>query len=257
MSMTWPSAAASFMGDVGLQRVSLLFASGLFLRAASWASWASAEVMWTTLLILCFPHHCKLACQGYTVSLFTCRHESMRVLNYALHTHAYQTLRMHMVPKPWLRTPIVFFILDPRSPINLVYFVFLHPRSSILDSRFSILDPRSSILDSRFSILDPRFSILDSRFSILDPRFSILDSRSSILDSRFSILDPRFSILDSRFSILDSRFSILDSRFSILDPRSSILDSRSSILDSRFSILHTLAVHLCQANPRHFSVQLW
>ena len=147
------------------------------------------------------------------------------------------SLRTHIVPKPWLRTPLVFFILDPRSPINLVYLVFLHPRSSILDSRFSILDPRSSILDPRSSILDSRFSILDSRFSILDLRSSILDPRSSILDSRFSILDSRFSILDPRSSILDSRFSILDSRFSILDPRSSILDSRSSILDPRSSIL--------------------
>ena len=186
------------------------------------------------------------------------------------------SLRTHIVPKPWLRTPLVFFILDPRSPINLVYLVFLHPRSSILDSRFSILDPRSSILDprfsildSRFSILDPRSSILDSRSSILDPRSSILDPRSSILDSRFSILDLRFSILDPRSSILDPRFSILDPRFSILDPRSSILDSRfsildsrfsirdprSSILDSRFSILHTLTVHLCQANPPIFLPQ--
>jgi len=145
--------------------------------------------------------------------IFTCRHESMRVLNYALFTHAYQTLCVYQTLTAHAHATVLH-IPDPRSPIlNLV------SPSSILDSRFSILDildSRSSI-DSRFSILDPRSSILDPRFSILDPRFSLLDSRFSNFDSRFSILDARSSILDSRFSILDSRCSILDSRFSILD----------------------------------------
>ena len=208
---------------------SLLFATGLFLRAASWASRASAEAMTLTIA--------SWLAKG---TLFHYLHADMNQWGHWTMTRSHTclpSLRTHIVPKPWLRTPLVFFILDPRSPINLVYLVFLHPRSSILDSRFSILDPRFSILDSRFSILDSRFSILDSRFSILDSRSSILDPRFSILDSRSSILDSRSSILDSRFSILDSRSSILDSRFSILDPRFSILDPRSSILDSRFCTL--------------------
>ena len=141
--------------------------------------------------------------------IFTCRHESTRVLNYASFTH--MPTKHYAYTKHWLRTRTLLFftspILDPQSSI-----LFLHPRFSIPDSRFlifSILDSRSSILDSRSSILDSRSSILASRFSNFDSRFLILDARSSILDSRCSILDSRFSPEGPGIEIVQSRiFSI-------------------------------------------------